>query len=94
LKPSEAINIDDFRPLAKLVSGYELDPAKVYLIVCGKESFSSGAAYSLMSDIRQMHPDIQIAIVATTKPKDVEVRVKSVDPGNCSEVHAENSKDI
>src|SRR5271169_6593090 len=34
-KVSEPITIDNFKPLAKLVAGYELQPGKHYLIVCG-----------------------------------------------------------
>jgi hypothetical protein len=77
LKPGQPINIDEFKPLAKLVSGYELDPTKVYLIVLEGKSFDRGLADSLMRDIRQMHPDISIAVVATLHPKGIEVREKA-----------------
>ena len=69
-------NIDDFKKLSPLVDGYELDPEKIYLIVCDGKAFNFGAAASLFSDIRQMHPNIQIAVVATLKPKLIEVREK------------------
>ena len=81
MKSGEPINIDDFRPLGKLVNGYELDPAKAYLIVCESKSFSRGLAEALMRDIRQMHPDINIAIVASLKAKDIEVREKLPENG-------------
>jgi len=74
------VNIDDFKPLAKLVAGYELDPSKVYLIVCDGKDFSRGLAERLMQDIRQMHPTVNIAIVATLKPKSIEVREKKDGP--------------
>jgi hypothetical protein len=74
------VNIDDFKPLAKLVAGYELDPSKAYLIVCDGKDFSAGLAHALMNDIRQMHPDVNIAIVATLKPKSIEVREKKDGP--------------
>ena len=79
MKPGDPVNIDDFAPLAKLVKGYELDPAKAYLIVCDGKSFSKGLAEALMRDVRQMHPDINIAIVATLHPKEIEVREKKAD---------------
>ena len=81
MKFGKSLNVDDFAPLAKLVKCYELDPSKSYLILCDGKSFSRGLAEALMCDIRQMHPDIQIAIVATAKPKDIEVREKL--PQNC-----------
>lgn len=77
MKSSDPVNIDDFKPLSKLVAGYELNPTKSYLIVCGGNDFSSGLAERLMQDIRQMHPDLNIAIVASLKPKSIEVREKA-----------------
>lgn len=77
MKPETPINIDDFKPLSKLVAGYELDPTKVYLIVCDGKDFSRGLAEALMRDITQMHPDLNIAIVGTLKPKSIEVREKA-----------------
>jgi len=76
MKPGDPINIDDFAPLSKLVKGYELDPTKIYLIVLDGKDFRSLAAYNLMNDIRQMHPDINIAIIASIKPNSIEVREK------------------
>lgn len=77
MKPELPVNIDDFSKLSPLVRGYELDPSKVYLIVCDGKDFSSGHAESLMRDIMQMHPNLNIAIVATLKPKSIEVREKA-----------------
>jgi len=93
MMPDRAINIDDFKPLGKLVSGYELDPAKSYLIVCDGKSFNKGLAESLMRDIRQMHPDIHIAIVASLKPKDIEVKVKADDANESVRGSAEEKTD-
>lgn len=76
MKPEVPVNIDDFQKLSPLVRGYELDPAKVYLVVCQAQDFNYGLAYSLMKDIREMHPDLNIAIVASLKPKSIEVREK------------------
>ena len=76
MKPNEPINIDEFKPLSSLVKGYELDPTKIYLIVCDGKDFKAGHAYSLFKDIRQMHPDINIAVVASLKPKSIEVMEK------------------
>lgn len=77
MKSSDPVNIDDFSKLSPLVRGFELDPTKSYLIVCDGKDFSSGLAERLMQDIRQMHPDLNIAIVASLKPKSIEVREKA-----------------
>jgi hypothetical protein len=74
------VNIDDFKPLAKLIAGYELRPDRVYLIVCDGKDFSFSAAHSLLKDIREMHPDLNIAVVATLKPKSIEITEKPVAP--------------
>jgi protein-tyrosine-phosphatase len=70
------INIDEFQKISPLVRGYELDPTKVYLIVCDGKDFRAGLAYSLFKDLREMHPDIQIAVIASMKPKSIEVMEK------------------
>jgi hypothetical protein len=72
------LTIDDFAPLSPLVRGYEFRPGCAYLILCDGKEFSASAAYALMRDIRQMHPDVQIAIVATPKVKSIEVREKEL----------------
>lgn len=77
MKPEIPINIDDFAKISPLVRGYELDPAKVYLIVCDGKDFNSGLAHSLMKDIMQMHPNLNVAVVASLKPKSIEVREKA-----------------
>jgi hypothetical protein len=77
---SDPLNIDDFAPLSPLVRGYEFRPGCAYLILCDSKEFSASAAYALMRDIRQLHPDVQIAIVATPKIKSVEIREKTETP--------------
>lgn len=74
---SEPVTIDNFKPLAKLVAGYELQPGRHYLIVCGP-SFAHHLAESLFQHLREEHPEISIQIVATTKPKEIEVREDGV----------------
>jgi hypothetical protein len=74
------INIDDFQKLSPLVKGYELRPDCAYLIICDGKDFSRPHAEALMRDVMQMHPDLSIAIVATTKPKSIEVREKKNGP--------------
>lgn len=69
-------NIDDFKKLSPLIEGYELDPNKTYLIVCDGRAFDYAAAGSLFAGIREMHPNINIAVVATLKPKLIEIREK------------------
>lgn len=82
MKPEISVNIDDFKPLAKLVAGYELRQDCAYLVVCDGKDFNRGLAEALMQDILQMHPDLNIAIVATLKPKSIEVREKEpLEPG-------------
>jgi hypothetical protein len=71
------LNIDEFTKISPLVRGYELRPDRSYLIVCDGKDFKQGLAERLMQDIRQMHPDVNIAIVATLKPKSIEVREKT-----------------
>jgi hypothetical protein len=75
---SDPLNIDDFAPLSPLVRGYEFRSSCAYLILCNGAEFSASAAYALMRDIRQMHPAIEIAIVATPKVKSIEVREKEL----------------
>jgi hypothetical protein len=77
VKEGEPLNIDDFAPLSPLVRGYEFRPGCAYMILCDGKEFSASAAYALMRDIRQLHPDVQIAIVATPSVKSIEVREKS-----------------
>lgn len=77
---NEPPNLDDFRELSSLVKGYELDPNKIYLIVCDGKDFSTGAAHSLFKNLREMHPNINIAVVGTTKPKSVKVMEKNDGP--------------
>jgi hypothetical protein len=72
------VNIDDFAPLSSLVRGYEFRPGCAYLILCDGKGFSASAAYALMRDIRQLHPDVQIAIVTTPSLKSIEVREKEL----------------
>ena len=79
MKPGEPLNIDDFAPLSKLVRGFELDPEKTYLLVCDAKDFSFEHAHALMKDVREMHPNINIAIVASTKSKGIEVLEKKAD---------------
>ena len=69
----EPIKIEDFKQLSPLVMGYELRPEHSYLIICDGKSFSREHANSLFKGIMQMHPDVQIAVVATMKPKDVKI---------------------
>lgn len=79
MKQGEPLTIDDFAKLSPLVRGYELRPDRAYLIVCDGKDFSQGLAERLMQDIRQMHPDVNIAIVASLKPKSIEVREKPTE---------------
>lgn len=75
---SEPITIDNFKPLAKLVAGYELQPGKTYLIVVDGRSFSPELAQSLFKSIRDSGVDLDIHVVATMKPKEIEVREDGV----------------
>lgn len=86
MTPDKPLNIDDFTKVMPLTKGYELDPSKVYLIVVDGKDFQPNAIHSLMRDIQQMHPDLNIAVVATLKPKSIKVRMKDgpaeAVPGN------------
>lgn len=73
LKKDEPVKIDDFSPLSPLVKGYELRPDRAYLIVCDGKKFSMQAAQALMRDAREMHPDLNVSIVATVAPKEITV---------------------
>lgn len=86
MKPETPLNIDDFTKVMPLAKGYELDPAKVYLVVADGKDFNASAVQALMRDIRQMHPDLSIAIVATLKPKSIEIREKAPGPAAADEL--------
>lgn len=84
---SEPVTIDNFKPLAKLVAGYELQPGKTYLIVVDGKSFSRDLALSLFQSLRDSGADFDIHVVASLHPKGIEIREsanerESVPPGN------------
>ena len=94
MKPDEPLTIDAFAPLSALVKGYELKPGHAYLIVLDKEHFNAGLASALMRDIRQMHPDVEIAVVATPKSRAIHVRIKSPNqPEESESVESESVVD-
>ena len=68
------ITIDDFAPLAPLVKGYELDPAKHYFIICDGKKFEYKLAEALFKNIRENHPNLSVHIINTEAPKAIEVR--------------------
>ena len=72
---SEPIHMEEFTKLDPLAKGYEFKPGHSYLIVAGKH-FSRELASSLFKDLREMHPDLQIAVVQTLHPKEIEVKEK------------------
>ena len=75
-KKPDIVSLDDFREVAPLCKAYEFKPDGVYLVVCHAKSFKSGAAHALFKDLREMHPNINIAVVATMMPEDVKVMEK------------------
>jgi len=84
LKTGQPLCIDDFKPLAAVVDGYELKPGCAYLILCNDKHWDGEKAASLLRDIHQMHPDLEIAIVASPDIKDLEVREKPCPTKNSS----------
>jgi hypothetical protein len=74
------MTIDDFKKLSPLVAGYELRPDRAYLIVVDGKKYSQAAANSLLSDVRQMHHDLQIAVIVVEHPKAFEVKESSAAP--------------
>lgn len=76
MKPDESLKMDDFVRISPLVRGYELRTDRAYLIVADGKDFNPGLIQSLMQDIRQMHPDVNIAIVMSLKAKSIEVQEK------------------
>jgi hypothetical protein len=95
----KTISIDDFTPIAKLTCGYELKPGHAYLILFDGKDFSSGLAAALMKDIREMHPNVEVAMVVTSKTSSIEVREKKLadpgkadaDPENKEEAHEQEN---
>lgn len=75
---SESLKVEDFQPLAPLVSVYELKPGMHYLVVAGGKDFDYNLANSLLRDLREHHPELDVFIVATAKPKSLEVRQENV----------------
>jgi len=73
------LNIDEFKPLAKLVAGYELDPSKVYVVICDGKNFNFDLANAIMKDVRESHPNLNVCIVATLHPKSIEIAEKKND---------------
>jgi hypothetical protein len=76
LKPDK-INFDDFTKVAPLCKGYEMDPQKIYLVVCDGKKVKLAALHSLLTDLNQMHPNFQIAVVATVEPGAIDVMEKA-----------------
>lgn len=62
--------------MSPLVSVYELHPDRTYLVICEGKKFSMAGAHSLMKDIRELHPELMIAIVATTDSKGIQLGEK------------------
>ena len=77
----DPVKIDDFQKLAALAKGYELQPGKRYLIVCSGSDFKFGLAHALFKDIREAHPELEIYVVATLKPKSIVVMEQKDGPG-------------
>jgi hypothetical protein len=71
------VRVEDFKKLAPLCDAYELQPGKAYVIVCGPKDFSHESASALFAKLREWHPDLNIHIVVTEKPKAIEVREES-----------------
>jgi hypothetical protein len=69
-----SIRVEDFLPLAKLVNAYELQPGNTYLVLVDGKSLSYDAAWALLKNVRECHPDIHVCIVATPKAKSMEVK--------------------
>lgn len=78
MKQGEPLRIDDFAPLSALVEGYELRPDRAYLILLDRKGFSPGAAHSLMRDVLQLHPHLQIAMIVSPESRAIEVREKEL----------------
>lgn len=77
------MNVSDFTPLSPLVRAYELQPGKHYFVICDGRDFSFETASALLKDLRENHPELTVLIVATTKPKSMEVGEKC--PASLSE---------
>ena len=78
--PQDPVSLENFVEIAPLTKAYEFKPGHVYLVLCNAKSFRTGAAYSLFKDLREMHPDLDIAVVATSTPEDVKVMEKTTQP--------------
>lgn len=73
------LNIDQFSEIAALVKGYELKPGHAYLILANDKDFDLPRLQRLMYDIRQMHPNVEIAVVATADAKKIKVMEREDD---------------
>lgn len=74
------IRVEDFTPLAKLVSAYELVPGRDYLIIADGKTFSYDLAHALFAKLREQHPELSIFVVGTLYPKGLEVSEKKEPP--------------
>jgi hypothetical protein len=72
----QKMKVEDYKPLAALVKGYELKPDHSYLFVCDGKKFSYELANALLKNVRDNHPNIGVFIIATPKSKGIEVREK------------------
>jgi len=78
--PQKEMKVEDYKPLATLVKGYELKPDHSYLFVCDGKKFSYELANALLRNVRDHHPNIGVFIIATPKSKGIEVREKHGEP--------------
>ncbi len=71
---NEPIKLEDFQKVMPLTAAYELKPGVTYLVVADGKNFNYDLVNSLLNRVREDHPDINIHIIATKAPKDLEVR--------------------
>lgn len=67
------MDTSNFKRLSPLTEVYALENDKVYLVLCDAKHFSLPHAHSLLKDLRQMHPEVNVSIVVTTKPKSIKI---------------------
>lgn len=68
------ITIEDFAALSPLIKAYELQPGRHYLFVCDGKHFDYDLANALIRRLRENHPEIHGAVLASLSPKGIDVR--------------------
>jgi hypothetical protein len=68
------LRVEDFHKVLPLKAAYEFKPGFHYLVVCDGKDFPYGMAHALLKDLSNLHPELEICVVATLKPRSIEVR--------------------